>query len=86
LEAMACECLIFGSDTPPVRDAVEHQANGLLHDFFDASALSKALIDACLNPARYSGLRTAARQTVLERFDQRRICLPAWLKVIDELL
>jgi glycosyltransferase involved in cell wall biosynthesis len=86
LEAMACECLVFGSDTPPVRDAIEHEANGLLHNFFDVNALSTALIDACLNPTRYSGLRTAARQTVLERFDQRRICLPAWLKVIDEHL
>jgi glycosyltransferase involved in cell wall biosynthesis len=86
LEAMACECLILGSDTPPVRDAIEHGSNGLLHDFFDVSALSTALVDACLNPTRYAGLRTAARQTVLERFDQRRICLPTWLKVIDEHL
>jgi glycosyltransferase involved in cell wall biosynthesis len=86
LEAMACECLILGSDTPPVRDAIEHGANGLLHDFFDVGALSKALIEACLDQKRYAELRVAARRTVLQRFDQRKICLPAWLKVIDELL
>jgi glycosyltransferase involved in cell wall biosynthesis len=86
LEAMACECLILGSDTPPLRDAVRHGANGLLHDFFDVGALANAMIDACRHPDRFAGLRTAARQTVVEQFDQRRICLPAWLKVIDGLL
>ena len=86
LESMACECLFLGSDTPPVRDAVEHGVNGLLHDFFDIGALSNSLIEACLHPERFTALRTAARQTVLEHYDQKRICLPAWLKVIDELL
>jgi glycosyltransferase involved in cell wall biosynthesis len=86
LEAMASECLIFGSDTPPVRDALRHGVNGLLHDFFDSGALANALIDACRHPERFTDLRAAARQTVVEQFDQRRICLPAWLKVIDELL
>jgi glycosyltransferase involved in cell wall biosynthesis len=86
LESMACECLFLGSDTPPVRDAVEHGVNGLLHDFFDVGALSSSLIEACLHPERFTALRTAARQTVLEHYDQKRICLPAWLKVIDELL
>lgn len=86
LEAMACECLVLGSDTPPLRDAIEHGANGLLHDFFDIAALSQAMIDACDHPERYAPLRSAARRTVLDRFDQRSVCLPAWLKVIDELL
>jgi len=82
LESMACECLFVGSDTPPVRDVVEHGVNGLLVDFFDFGALSDTLID----PEQFAGLRTAARQTVLRHYDQKRICLPAWLKVIDELL
>jgi glycosyltransferase involved in cell wall biosynthesis len=86
LEAMACECVFLGSDTPPVRDAVEHGVNGLLHDFFDVGVLSNSLVEACLHPEHFSALRTAARQTVLEHYDQKRICLPAWLKVIDELL
>lgn len=86
VEAMGCECLVLGSDTPPLHDAIERGRNGLLHDFFDAAALSQAMIDACNHPQRYAPLRSAARQTVLERLDQRAVCLPAWLKVIDELL
>ncbi len=31
-------------------------------------------------------MRAEARRFVVEHYDQRRICLPAWLKVIDELL
>jgi glycosyltransferase involved in cell wall biosynthesis len=83
---MACECLVLGSDTPPLHDAIEHGNNGLLHDFFDTGALSQAMIDACNQPQQYIRLRSAARQAVLDRFDQRSVCLPAWLKVIDELL
>jgi glycosyltransferase involved in cell wall biosynthesis len=86
LEAMACECLVLGSDTPPLHDAIEHGRNGLLHDFFDVGALSQAMIEACRHPERSAPLRSAARQTVLKRFDQRSVCLPAWLKVIDELI
>jgi glycosyltransferase involved in cell wall biosynthesis len=86
LEAMACECVFIGSDTPPVRDAVTHGVNGVLVDFFDVAGLSKALIEACLHRERFAALRKAARETILQRYDQRRICLPAWLQAIGELL
>ena len=39
LDAMACGCLIIGSDTAPVRDVVRHEENGLLVPFFDKDAL-----------------------------------------------
>lgn len=86
LESMACEVVFVGSDTPPVRDVIESGKNGLLVDFFDVGALSKALIDACRHPERFAAMRKEARRFVVEHYDQRRICLPAWLKVIDELL
>lgn len=86
LEAMACECLILGSDTPPLRDVIEPGVNGLLHDFFDVDALSFAMIEAARNPERFTEMRKAARQTVVEHYDRERICLPAWLKLIDSLL
>jgi glycosyltransferase involved in cell wall biosynthesis len=86
LESMACEVVFMGSDTPPVRDIIEPGKNGLLHDFFDFGALSKSLIEACRHPERFTAMRAEARRFVVEHYDQRRICLPAWLKVIDELL
>jgi glycosyltransferase involved in cell wall biosynthesis len=86
IEAMACECLIVASDTPPVRDAVVHGRNGLLNDFFDVGALSRTLIQALDDPAGLAPLRAAARRTALERFDKDRVGVPAWLGLIDELL
>jgi glycosyltransferase involved in cell wall biosynthesis len=86
LEAMACECLIIGSDTAPVRDVIAHGTNGLLLDFFDTEALACALIEACRDPERYSGLRKAAREAVVTQFDQGSKCLPAWLRLIDDVL
>jgi glycosyltransferase involved in cell wall biosynthesis len=86
LEAMASECLIVGSDTAPVRDAITHEANGLLLDFFDVDALARTLITACREPERYLPLRQAARQTVLERYDRTRQCQPAWLRLVDEVM
>jgi len=86
LEAMALECLIIGSDTGPLRDAIANGKNGILLDFFDVDALSNALISACRTPKKYSRLRTAARKTVVERFDRATICEPAWLDLVRPML
>jgi glycosyltransferase involved in cell wall biosynthesis len=85
LEAMACEGLVIGSDTAPLRDAITSGQDGLLLDFFDVEALSDALIQACREPERFSAMRRAARQTILERFDRARLCLPAWIELIERM-
>lgn len=69
LEAMACGCLVLGSRTPPVQEVLEHGHNGLLVDFFATAALADQLaevLDAA--PQTWSGLRAAARQTILNRY------------------
>jgi glycosyltransferase involved in cell wall biosynthesis len=86
LEAMACKCLVVASDTAPVRDAIENGANGLLLDFFDVDGLSDALIRACRNPEAFLPLRQAARDTVVARFDRDRVCRPAWLDLVKNVL
>jgi glycosyltransferase involved in cell wall biosynthesis len=86
LDAMACECLVVGSDTAPVRDVIRPGINGLLVDFFDQEGLAKTLIAACRNPERYAPLRRAARETVVTSFDRASVCEPAWLGLIDEVL
>lgn len=82
LEAMACEALVVGSDTAPVRDAVRHGENGLLVDFFDGEAMARTLAEVCRAPAAHDRLRQAARRTVAERFDRARVCEPAWLELV----
>lgn len=85
LEAMASECLIIGSDTAPVRDVVESGVNGLLRDFFDVDALSEAMLEAVRRPREFDPLRKAARRTVVERYDRKRQCLPAWTALAERV-
>ena len=84
LEAMACECLIVASDTPPVRDALVSGKNGLLLDFSDHHALADALIAACRRPHDFLALRRAARETVLSQFN-RTDCAAAWVGLLEGL-
>jgi glycosyltransferase involved in cell wall biosynthesis len=84
-EALATGAMVIGSATGPVIDVIEHGRNGLLVDFFDVAGLSAALIDACRRPEAYQPHREAARQTILDRFDQKTRTIPAWLSLIDEV-
>ena len=86
LEAMALECLVIGSDTAPVRDAIENGENGILLDFLDVDALSAALIEACRNPTSFGAMRCEARQTIIRRYERTNICLPAWRELIGSQL
>jgi glycosyltransferase involved in cell wall biosynthesis len=86
LDAMACEALVVGSDTGPVREVIRNGENGFLVDFFDHAALADKLTEICSNPNGYDSIRRAARETVLTEFDQKSICLPAWLKLVDDVL
>ena len=86
IEAMSLGCNIIASDTAPVRDALEDGVSGTLLDFFDVEALSDALISACLNPAASEPLRARARETAVQRYDKATVCLPAWSKMIEEVM
>lgn len=85
LEAMACGCLVVGSDTPPLHDAIQNGRDGLLLDFFDVDALSDTLIRACRDPDAFASLRENARKTIIERFDRADICLPQWMALIEQV-
>lgn len=85
VEAMACECLVLGSDTSPVRDAITNGAEGVLNDFFDVGALSAAMVRAVREPEAFTGMRKAARATALARFDQESVGVPGWLRLIDDI-
>jgi len=83
LEAMACGCAIVASDTAPVREVIADGENGLLTPFFDVDRLADQILRLCED--RHENLRQAARRTVVERFDQANVCVPAWLDLIGQL-
>jgi len=85
LEAMSAGCLVVGSRTSPVQEVMRHGENGLLVDFFSASAIAERVDYALEHQAELQPLRSAARQTVVQRYDLRRVCLPAQLRLVDVL-
>jgi glycosyltransferase involved in cell wall biosynthesis len=86
LDAMACECLVVGSDTAPVRDVIKPGVNGVLVDFFDREGLAEALTTACREPQWFAPVRRAARETVMAEYDRASVCEPAWLALIDDVM
>jgi len=84
LEAMAAGCLVIGSDTPPVKEVIEDQVNGLLVDFFNPEHLANTVAAVLENPVQYLPIRDRARQTVVERYDLKTICLPMMLDVVHQ--
>jgi glycosyltransferase involved in cell wall biosynthesis len=86
LEAMAMQCLVIGSDTPPVREVIEHGTNGILTPFFDIEALAKRVIDALAHPDDYKPMRLQARETIIARYDLHSYCLPRQLALLRDLM
>lgn len=85
LEAMSLGCLVVGSGTAPVREVIRDGETGLLADFFDVEGLSARLIQALERPGEHVAIREAARAHVVAHYDLERVCLPAHLRLIDEL-
>jgi glycosyltransferase involved in cell wall biosynthesis len=85
VEAMACGCLIVGSSTPPVLEVLSDGVNGLAVDFFDTSRLAARIDEALRQPKKMQRLRNAARATAVARFDLKRVVLPEWLALFDQL-
>lgn len=83
LEAMSAGCLVLGSRTAPVEEVIEHGVNGLLTDFFDIEGLSAAMADALARRKELEALRLAARRTVVEHYDLKRVCLPRQLTLVE---
>jgi glycosyltransferase involved in cell wall biosynthesis len=83
LEAMSAGAHVVGSDTAPVRELITDGENGTLVDFFDVKAWSKALIKALARPEKFEDIRRAARQTILEGYDLKSICLPEMVEFVE---
>ena len=82
LDAMSAGALVIGSKTPPVQEVIEHDANGLLCDFFDARGIADTIVAALAHPDHFRRLRRAARETVVTKYDLHRVCLPTWMELV----
>ena len=85
LEAMAAGCLVLGSRTAPVEEVIRDGENGVLVDFFRPADIAERVVAALADPAYFAPLRVRARQTIMDRYDLKRICLPGQLKLIAQM-
>jgi glycosyltransferase involved in cell wall biosynthesis len=83
LEAMSAGCLVIGSDTDPVREVIAPDYNGILVPFFAIQELAERVVEALQNPAKFSRVREAARQFVIEHFDAARVCVPQMRRLLE---
>lgn len=84
LEAMACECLVAASATPPVLEVMTDNKDALLGGFFDTNGLAERINEALAEPERFAPLRKAARQRVMRDFDLEP-CLKAQAALLGDL-
>jgi glycosyltransferase involved in cell wall biosynthesis len=85
LEAMACGAVVVGSATPPVEEVIRDGDNGHLVDFFDRNAWLDRLEQVLADPEAQRPIGARARQTAVESYDLRSVCLPQQLALVDRV-
>lgn len=83
LEAMACGCLLIGSNTAPVTEVIQDGKNGLLADFFSPTEIADRVDEVLEQGDRYSTIRTNARKTVLNHYRLQKL-LPQHLQWLQQ--
>lgn len=74
-QAMATGCLIVGSDSAPVRDAIVNGINGLLVSPYDQVMLTDSILATLSSSKKHIDLRKNARSCIVENFSFET-CLP----------
>lgn len=86
LEAMAAGCTIVASNTAPVTEVIQEGVNGLLIDFFDATALADRVTEVIRYPKKYAQIGANARDTVIKAYDLTTRCLPAQIALVQAMV
>lgn len=84
IEAMSTGCVILGSDTPPVQEAISDGENGFLVDLFDSDRIAERIQDIIQNNSTLADIRAKARETILQRYDAKNT-LPCHRQMIVDL-
>jgi glycosyltransferase involved in cell wall biosynthesis len=69
LEAMAAQCIIIGSKTPPVEEFITHGKNGLLTDFFSPEQVADRVDEVLGHSDRMTRLGETARRDIIGHYD-----------------
>jgi len=85
LEAMSSGCAVVASGTAPVKEVIEDGVNGLLVDFFSPTQIAATVEEALTNKERVDKIRVRARETILERYDLRKL-LPRQIDLLQQVV
>lgn len=86
MEAMACGTAIVASDTAPVREMIPDGRFGRLVDFFDRDALVDEVYDLLEDPEARAELGETTRQSMVEHYDLKTVCLPQQLSWVSKVM
>ena len=67
-------------------EVLQNGGNGLTVDFFAPKALANRIESALEQPDRMQALRDAARITAVKHFDLKKVLLPRWNTLFDDLI
>lgn len=85
IEALACGCLVLGSDVAPVREVLEDGVNGFLIDARDSELLARRAADLLARRALLAHVRQTARDGAIARFELGQ-CLAEQTRLVAELV
>ena len=86
LEAMSAGCVVVGSATSPVTEVIRDGENGfLIEDMLAPQCVADKVVEMLGRRRELEKIRRAARKTVVEGYDFKRVCLPRQLKLIKAL-
>ena len=80
-EALACGCVVIGSDTAPVREFVKDGVNGLLVPFLNPAGIAARVLEALGDERLSASLRDGAR-----RFAEENLSLGEYLASYEALI
>ena len=83
MDALACGTTVLASDTPPVREMIRHEENGLLADFFDIDRMVELAGKVLDDPGAYRPLGQAGVQMIQSRYSLD-VCLPRMLHLYED--
>lgn len=85
LEALSCGCLVVASDTEPVREVALDGHNALFTDMRSPAAIADTIVRALEKRDHLGKIREQARQTILDRYDVRRL-LPLQVQALESVI
>lgn len=86
LEAMSVGCSIVASDTQPLHEAIRHDENGRLVNFFDVAGLTKEICTLLDDQSLRQRLGESARSHAIANYDLKNVCLPQQLSWVKRLI